>query len=83
MVRQLHFPDSKELLSIAQERLYFDRLLRIQLHAMMSKQAYEESLTPRDNPISTEPNFGLIKDFIASLPFTLTNAQKIYTVINQ
>ena len=76
MVRQLHFPDSKELLAIAQERLYFDRLLRIQLHAMMNKQAYQDSIAPLDKAIQTEPNFDLIKDFIASLPFTLTTAQK-------
>ena len=76
MVRHLHFPDSKELLAIAQERLYFDRLLRIQLHAMMNKQAYQDSIAPLDKAIQTEPNFDLIKDFIASLPFTLTTAQK-------
>lgn len=76
MVRQLHFPDSKELLTIAQERLYFDRLLRIQLHALMSKQSYEESLPVSNKTIATQPNFDHIKEFIASLPFELTTAQK-------
>ena len=41
MVRQLHYPDSMEHLQKAQERMYFDRLLQIQLASVLNKQAYQ------------------------------------------
>ena len=41
MVRQLHYPDSLEMVQKAQERLYFDRLLQIQLASLLNKQAYQ------------------------------------------
>lgn len=43
-IRNIHFPESHELLSMAQERIYFDRLLRIQLHALAKKQEYSTTL---------------------------------------
>lgn len=41
MVRQLHYPDSLEMVQKAQERLFFDRLLKIQLASLINKQAYQ------------------------------------------
>lgn len=73
-IRNMHFPDSEDLLQMAQQRVYFDRLLRIQLHALLARQEYQ------DTSISTNqhwiPDFDIIKEFIASLPFELTTAQK-------
>jgi RecG-like helicase len=39
-IRNMHFPDSEDLLHMAQQRVYFDRLLRIQLHSMLTRQEY-------------------------------------------
>lgn len=73
-IRNMHFPDSEDLLQMAQQRVYFDRLLRIQLHALLARQEYQ------DTSISTDqhwtPDFDIIKEFITSLPFELTTAQK-------
>lgn len=43
----MHFPDSEDLLQMAQQRVYFDRLLRIQLHALLARQEYSSPLSPR------------------------------------
>lgn len=73
-IRNMHFPDSEQLLSMAQERIYFDRLLRIQLHALLQREEYQK--IPTNDTLSNQPNFELIKEFITTLPFELTNAQK-------
>lgn len=74
-IRNMHFPDSEDLLQMAQQRVYFDRLLRIQLHALLARQEYQDT-----SIFSTDqhwiPDFDIIKEFIASLPFELTTAQK-------
>lgn len=73
-IRNMHFPDSEDLLQMAQQRVYFDRLLRIQLHALLARQEYQHaSIGEHDHGT---PDFDIIKDFIASLPFELTTAQK-------
>ena len=74
-IRNMHFPDSEDLLQMAQQRVYFDRLLRIQLHSLLARQEYQDT-----SIFSTDqhwiPDFDIIKEFIASLPFELTTAQK-------
>ena len=72
MVRQLHYPDSAEMVQKAQERLYFDRLLQIQLASLLNKQAYQSghSFAVSDAERMT------VTEIIDRLPFTLTNAQK-------
>jgi ATP-dependent DNA helicase RecG len=73
-IRNIHFPDSEDLLQMAQQRVYFDRLLRIQLHALLARQEYQHtSIGEHDHGT---PDFDIIKEFIASLPFELTTAQK-------
>lgn len=42
-IRNMHFPDSEDLLQMAQQRVYFDRLLRIQLHALLARQEYQHN----------------------------------------
>lgn len=73
-IRNMHFPDSEDLLQMAQQRVYFDRLLRIQLHALLARQEYQDTIINKNNHWT--PDFDIIKEFIASLPFELTTAQK-------
>gem|GEM_PF-4331484 len=39
-IRQMHYPDTFESKAKAQERIIFDRLLRVQLHAKLFKHRY-------------------------------------------
>ncbi len=69
--RQIHYPDSAESLAVARKRLAFDELLAIQLGVVRRKQEWQaESDAPSidDRTASDE--------FIASLPFELTSAQR-------
>lgn len=72
MVRQLHYPDSAEMVLKAQERLYFDRLLQIQLASLLNKQAYQTGHTFS----VSDAQWMTVTEIIDRLPFTLTNAQK-------
>lgn len=72
MVRQLHYPDSLEMVQKAQERLFFDRLLKIQLASLINKQAYQ---TWHTFSVS-DAQWQTVTEIIDRLPFTLTNAQK-------
>lgn len=70
-VSQIHFPDSAEELRSAQFRIAFDEVfieqLAVQRHkAMLAKTA----------ALVIEPNIELAKQFVQSLPFSLTASQK-------
>lgn len=75
-VKNMHFPETMELQKKAIQRIFFDRLLRVQLHALMNKAAYAAWRIWKRPDISTVPNWDVVKNIIATLPFTLTNAQK-------
>jgi len=68
---QLHFPDSFEAADAAKNRFSFEELFLIQLNVLkqriklMQKRSFECKL-----------NADLMKKFIESLPFQLTNSQK-------
>lgn len=70
-LRTVHFPEDYDQLEAAQQRLKFDELFLIQLHALLlknearSKQAWEIPFQEKHT-----------KQFVSSLPFTLTGAQK-------
>jgi ATP-dependent DNA helicase RecG len=70
MIQGLHFPKNPEALKQAQRRLYFDRLLNIQLVSQLSKQHYITQQQPQ------EANWAILKEFLSTLPYELTNAQK-------
>ncbi len=76
-IRNMHFPDSEDLLHMAQQRVYFDRLLRIQLHSMLTRQEYIASSSwGATTKHLGQQDFECIREFIANLPFELTKAQK-------
>jgi RecG-like helicase len=40
-IKEIHYPTTKEANKRAIERVFFDRLLRVQLHSLISKNTYQ------------------------------------------
>lgn len=75
-IKEMHYPTDLELQKKALDRIFFDRLLRIQLVWMINKKKYLEGSDLKNFDLLNSPNRELIKSFIEKLPFELTNAQK-------
>ncbi|HCY21034.1 TPA: hypothetical protein DIC40_04220 [Patescibacteria group bacterium] len=73
-LKNIHFPENYDLQKAALQRIFFDRLLRVQLHSLLQKEEYEKKSLKRFD--ESDPRREIIKTFIDKLPFTLTNAQK-------
>ncbi len=74
-VKQIHFPDSTEAAAEAKRRLGFDELFLVQLYMRRQRQKWEGQKAIRigyDGRIEGE-----IKDFLARLPFQLTDGQRM------
>ncbi|MEI6672525.1 MAG: hypothetical protein WCL02_04155 [bacterium] len=69
----MHYPTSFEKQKQANLRIFFDRLLRIQLYSLINRSTYQENKTHMENEIIDR---SVIKEIISTLPFELTNAQK-------
>ncbi|KUK77480.1 MAG: ATP-dependent DNA helicase RecG [candidate division WS6 bacterium 34_10] len=67
---QIHFPDSKDALEMARERLAFDEMLRVALK--IEEQAIERS-KQKSKEIKVDEK--LHKDFLETLPYQLTKDQ--------
>jgi len=68
---QIHFPDSKELSEKARKRFSFQELFLMQLNILREKMRLKKK-----KAISIPFNLKIIKRFVDSLPFKLTNAQR-------
>lgn len=67
----IHFPKDVEHEQIARKRFAFDEMLFVQLKALQVKALFETAkatVLPFDEDV--------VKTFVATLPFTLTNAQR-------
>ena len=73
-ILNLHFPESYETLEKAKERLSFEELLALMLAALLNKQS-NAALKSWAIPF----NEHAAREFVAQLPFTLTNAQRLAT----
>lgn len=71
-LRAIHFPENLEEAREARNRLSFDELFLTQLSSLERKEKWAKSL--KGKPM--EINKVKIEEFIHSLPFELTNAQK-------
>jgi ATP-dependent DNA helicase RecG len=71
-VSQIHFPSNKALAEKARERLAFDELFLIQLSALLRRREWQEKALGHPLAVDQEK----VLAFLASLPFTLTGAQK-------
>jgi ATP-dependent DNA helicase RecG len=67
----VHFPDSTEHLQSARQRLGFEEVFALTLAALMNKREHQQEVSvavPFDEQVA--------RDFVSSLPFSLTNAQR-------
>lgn len=74
-IEKLHFPKTKHDFEIARERLAYDELFEINYKAI-SKKVEKQNISEWKS-IAIPLNSDLIKEIISSLPFELTNHQKI------
>lgn len=70
-VRELHFPSNPGKIAEAQKRMAFEEMFLIQLVSVRARKSWEES---RAEKIIFDEK--LVKSFVDSLPFRLTDAQK-------
>ncbi len=68
---QIHFPDSLKLADEARKRFAFEELFILSLFVLR-----ERMKLAKEKAIALPLNLQLIKDFVKSLPFELTDAQK-------
>jgi ATP-dependent DNA helicase RecG len=73
-IRQLHFPESPELIKKARERIAFEELYKLQLIALMRKKEWQKNSQER---LAIPMNVDLIKKFFSSLKFTPTDSQRV------
>src|SRR3989344_4802338 len=67
----IHFPKTKEEARAAERRFVFEDLLMIQLRALQQRSRLKEKRAP-EIPL----DIPLVKKFVTSLPFALTDAQR-------
>lgn len=70
-VTQMHFPSGAKALAHAKKRLGFEEVFELSLAALLNKQAIKH-----DKSLVIPFKEKLAKDFVAKLPFKLTNAQR-------
>lgn len=73
-VLNYHFPLSKEKLEEAKKRFRFEELFFLELLVALRKMNHNTKLTGHQMSIKPE-TAGLVKDFLKTLPFSLTKAQ--------
>lgn len=70
-VQQIHFPENKQNLELAKQRLKFDEIFLLQLHSGLIKKQLTQFESPKISFFESET-----KEFVANLPFQLTLSQK-------
>jgi len=70
-IKEIHFPKDQKHSDQARRRLAFDELFLIQLFALRQKIKWQQQAAPK---IAFDQS--LIKNFVDSLPFKLTDAQR-------
>lgn len=71
MIRGLHFPETITEATTAKSRVFFEQLLKVQLVSLENQAQYQI-----DTSKVEEIDRTYIKEFVATLPFELTGAQK-------
>ncbi len=73
-IKNIHFPENEEKLKKARSRLAFDELFLLQLKVLQKKWQWQNISQENSKIIKAQKD--ILKEFIDSLEFTLTNAQK-------
>ncbi len=73
-LEQIHFPDSLDNAEKAKKRLSFDELLIMQMKGFIKRSEWDKKTA--SNIFEIEKHKDKIENFMDSLPFELTNAQK-------
>jgi len=76
-IKNVHFPESDEMLDQARKRLAFDELFLLQLQVLQKRWHWQQISSEEKK--SMEIKSSELKKCTDSLPFTLTNAQKRVT----
>ncbi len=76
-LEMIHFPSNLQDVKQARRRFVYEELLLFQLKMMGIKKARKEA----EHGVAIQYNLELVKNFISSLPFELTGAQK--RVVNE
>ena len=71
-VWQAHYPDDLALWQDARRRLAFDELLTLQLAVLSRRQHWTQGAIG----VPVQPDPAVVENFVASLPFSLTAAQR-------
>ena len=83
-INEIHFPTSEAYQEAAQKRLAFEEffLLSLGMELKKERRISEDGIAFRVGTESKESSVSLVKEFIASLPYELTGAQKrVFTEI--
>ncbi|MBC7546412.1 ATP-dependent DNA helicase RecG [Candidatus Saccharibacteria bacterium] len=67
----IHFPDSSEHLQTVRRRLGFEEVFELTLAALMNKRQHQQEIS-----VTVPFEEQIARKFVASLPFSLTNAQR-------
>ena len=70
-LKYIHFPNSKNEYLVAQKRFAFEEMLLVQIKSIQVRSSWQ-----KEKSVQIKFNEKLIKKFVDSLPFKLTNAQK-------
>jgi ATP-dependent DNA helicase RecG len=70
-LHKIHFPDTIDEATQARNRFVFEEMLLTQLHLMRVKDKMAKNKAPK-----IKSDVELIKQFLSTLPFILTNSQK-------
>lgn len=70
-IQQIHFPDTQKQADVARKRFIFENLFLVELSVLKARMRLNAKKAP---PV--EFNVELIQDFVKSLPFKLTDAQR-------
>ncbi len=70
-LQELHFPSDLEKVKAAQKKIAFEEMFLIQLNALRARKNWEKA-----KAVEIDFDEKLVKKFVDSLPFDLTNAQK-------
>jgi ATP-dependent DNA helicase RecG len=72
-IKAMHYPESFDQQKQANLRIFFDRLLRIQLYSLMNRNDYQQNNSFTGGEII---DWTIIKNIVKTLSFELTMAQK-------